>query len=218
MQKAAALLLLLYNQSDAKLWQYQLVKFAKHILVPLVALKVSTMKYTHSEIIAQCNWKLYGHCNTLNHYQYLRVFLLREIGLAFCNSFPNVTKEETSSSTCHTGSANQWPFTGLSQPIRMQSVRPAHRFIFHMCLAQCILIGCCSVGLIMAESENGAAAKRLKTDAENDCGDAGEPSSDSLLSDFEISRILRDCAREKNIFIHGKVRVWEREKSLWEIR
>lgn len=62
----------------------------------------------------------------------------------------------------------------------------------------------------MAESENGAAAKRLKTDAENDCGDAGEPSSDSLVSDFEISRILRDCAREKNIFIHGKVRVRER--------
>ncbi len=69
----------------------------------------------------------------------------------------------------------------------------------------------------MAESENGAAAKRLKTDAENDCGDAGEPSSDSLVSHFEISRILRDCAREKNIFIHGKVRVREREqKSLWD--
>uniref|UniRef100_A0A8C2J666 m7GpppX diphosphatase n=1 Tax=Cyprinus carpio TaxID=7962 RepID=A0A8C2J666_CYPCA len=58
----------------------------------------------------------------------------------------------------------------------------------------------------MAESENGGAAKRLKTDAGNDCGDAGEPISDSLVSDFEISRILRDCAREKNIFIHGKVK------------
>ncbi|XP_016125074.1 m7GpppX diphosphatase [Sinocyclocheilus grahami] len=58
----------------------------------------------------------------------------------------------------------------------------------------------------MADSENGGAAKRLKTDAENDCGDAGEPVSDSLVSDFEISRILRDCAREKNIFIHGKVK------------
>lgn len=66
----------------------------------------------------------------------------------------------------------------------------------------------------MAESENGGAAKRLKTDAGNDCGDAVEPISDSLVSDFEISRILRDCAREKNIFIHGKVRVRERNHSV----
>ncbi|XP_016397404.1 m7GpppX diphosphatase-like isoform X2 [Sinocyclocheilus rhinocerous] len=58
----------------------------------------------------------------------------------------------------------------------------------------------------MAESENERAAKRLKTDAEDDCGDAGELSSDSPVSDFEITRILRDCAREKNIFIHGKVK------------
>ncbi|XP_043085186.1 m7GpppX diphosphatase [Puntigrus tetrazona] len=58
----------------------------------------------------------------------------------------------------------------------------------------------------MAENENGGSAKRLKTDAENDRGDTGEPSCDSLVSDFEVSRILRDCAREKNIFIHGKVK------------
>uniref|UniRef100_A0A8C2HHK4 m7GpppX diphosphatase n=1 Tax=Cyprinus carpio TaxID=7962 RepID=A0A8C2HHK4_CYPCA len=37
-----------------------------------------------------------------------------------------------------------------------------------------------------------------------------ELSSDSPVSYFEFTRILRDCAREKNIFIHGKVRVQER--------
>lgn len=75
-----------------------------------------------------------------------------------------------------------------------------------------------SSGLIMAESENDGAAKRLKTDAVNERGDAGERSSDSPVSDFEITSILRECSREKNIFIHGKVRVQERdEKTLWEI-
>lgn len=70
----------------------------------------------------------------------------------------------------------------------------------------------------MAESENGSAAKILKTDAENECGDAGEISSDSPVADFEITRVLRDGAREKTIFIHGKVRVEKREqKSLWKI-
>lgn len=82
-----------------------------------------------------------------------------------------------------------------------------------MCLTQWILIGWFSAGWIMAESENGRAAKRLKTDADNERGDVGEVSSDSPVSDFEITRILRDCSREKNIFIHGKVRVQERDKK-----
>lgn len=69
----------------------------------------------------------------------------------------------------------------------------------------------------MAESENGRAAKKPKTDADNEHGDVGEVSSDSPVSDFEITRILRECSREKNIFIHGKVRLQERDKkSLWE--
>jgi len=61
----------------------------------------------------------------------------------------------------------------------------------------------------MAESENGGAAKRPKTDADDEHRDAGERSPDSPVSDFEITRVLRECAREKNIFIHGKVRVQE---------
>lgn len=70
-----------------------------------------------------------------------------------------------------------------------------------------------SSGLIMAESENDRASKRSKTDAINERGEAGERTSDSPVSDFEISRILRECAREKNIFIHGKVRVQERDEK-----
>ncbi|KAG1970169.1 m7GpppX diphosphatase [Pimephales promelas] len=58
----------------------------------------------------------------------------------------------------------------------------------------------------MAESENGGAAKRPKTDADDEHRDAGERSPDSPVSDFEITRVLRECAREKNIFIHGKVK------------
>lgn len=70
----------------------------------------------------------------------------------------------------------------------------------------------------MAESENDGTAKRAKTDADNERGDVGEVSSDNPVSDFEITRILRECSREKNIFIHGKVRVQEKDKkSFWEI-
>ncbi|XP_051541084.1 m7GpppX diphosphatase [Myxocyprinus asiaticus] len=68
----------------------------------------------------------------------------------------------------------------------------------------------------MAESENGSAAKRLKTHETGDTeqkhtdneqhSDGDEISSDSPVSGFEITRILRESAREKNIFVHGKVK------------
>lgn len=56
----------------------------------------------------------------------------------------------------------------------------------------------------MAECENGTEAKRLKTQSDNEC--ESEHSSDNPISDLEITRVLRESAREKNIFIHGKVK------------
>ncbi|XP_023251686.1 m7GpppX diphosphatase [Seriola lalandi dorsalis] len=48
--------------------------------------------------------------------------------------------------------------------------------------------------------------KRAKADQENGRGEAGkEPESESILSGFKTSNILRDSAREKNIFVHGKL-------------
>ncbi|XP_022607650.1 m7GpppX diphosphatase [Seriola dumerili] len=48
--------------------------------------------------------------------------------------------------------------------------------------------------------------KRAKADHENGRGEAGkEPESESILSGFKTSNILRDSAREKNIFVHGKL-------------
>ncbi|XP_056591742.1 m7GpppX diphosphatase [Triplophysa dalaica] len=57
----------------------------------------------------------------------------------------------------------------------------------------------------MADCGNGTAAKKLKTDTDNECKDT-EFLSESPVAGFEITRILRDSAREKNIFIHGKVK------------
>lgn len=68
----------------------------------------------------------------------------------------------------------------------------------------------------MAASQNVGAsdlnttAKRLKT-VENDGGNDGEAAAERCISGFEVGRILRDSAREKNIFLHGKVRT---EKSV----
>lgn len=67
----------------------------------------------------------------------------------------------------------------------------------------------------MAASQNGGGsdpqneAKRLKTDG-NDAGNDGEHTAERSISGFEVGRILRESAREKNIFVHGKV---QSEKS-----
>ncbi|KAG7322653.1 hypothetical protein KOW79_013999 [Hemibagrus wyckioides] len=50
------------------------------------------------------------------------------------------------------------------------------------------------------ESETQRETKRHKPD-END----GKPAAESSISGFEVGRILRDSAREKNIFVHGKI-------------
>ncbi|XP_071382931.1 m7GpppX diphosphatase isoform X1 [Centroberyx affinis] len=48
--------------------------------------------------------------------------------------------------------------------------------------------------------------KRPKGDIKNGQGEAGEESaSGNILSDFKTTTVLRDSAREKNIFIHGKL-------------
>ncbi|XP_059202194.1 m7GpppX diphosphatase [Centropristis striata] len=47
-------------------------------------------------------------------------------------------------------------------------------------------------------------AKRAKADSENGGGEK-EPESKNILSDFKTSSILSESAREKNIFIHGKL-------------
>lgn len=47
--------------------------------------------------------------------------------------------------------------------------------------------------------------KRPKTDPENGGGEHGEDSERNVLSDFQTSAVLSDSAREKTIFIHGKV-------------
>lgn len=50
--------------------------------------------------------------------------------------------------------------------------------------------------------------KSAKYDNENGEGEVGKDSaSDKILCGFKTSNILRDSAREKNIFIHGKVRL-----------
>ncbi|XP_053500877.1 m7GpppX diphosphatase [Ictalurus furcatus] len=62
----------------------------------------------------------------------------------------------------------------------------------------------------MAASQNGGGsdpqneAKRLKTDG-NDAGNDGEHTAERSISGFEVGRILRESAREKNIFVHGKL-------------
>ncbi|GAA6224235.1 m7GpppX diphosphatase [Lates japonicus] len=48
--------------------------------------------------------------------------------------------------------------------------------------------------------------KRVKPDNENGRGEAGhESESENILSGFKTSTVLSDSAREKNIFIHGKL-------------
>lgn len=47
--------------------------------------------------------------------------------------------------------------------------------------------------------------KRVKTDSENGAGDVKERESENILSEFTTTSVLSDSAREKNIFIHGKV-------------
>ena len=57
-------------------------------------------------------------------------------------------------------------------------------------------------------------AKRAKADNGNGGGDVGkepepepepEPEAENVLSRFRTSNVLSDSAREKNIFVHGKV-------------
>ncbi|XP_049441797.1 m7GpppX diphosphatase [Epinephelus fuscoguttatus] len=47
--------------------------------------------------------------------------------------------------------------------------------------------------------------KRVKTDSENGAGDVKERESENILSEFTTTSVLSDSAREKNIFIHGKL-------------
>lgn len=71
----------------------------------------------------------------------------------------------------------------------------------------------------MATSQNGGdsdsqkAAKRQKTAADG-AGSDGDPAAERTVSGFEVGRILRDSVREKNIFVHGKVRSENSRKSL----
>ncbi|TRY96590.1 hypothetical protein DNTS_007578 [Danionella cerebrum] len=58
----------------------------------------------------------------------------------------------------------------------------------------------------MAENENGRATKRPKSEADNETGDTDEKSTESPVANLVVTRILRECAREKNVFIHGKVK------------
>lgn len=47
--------------------------------------------------------------------------------------------------------------------------------------------------------------KRGKTDNENGREDGNESVQENVLSGFKTSSVLSDSAREKNIFVHGKV-------------
>lgn len=48
--------------------------------------------------------------------------------------------------------------------------------------------------------------KRARVDDENGDGGVGnDPESENILSEFKTSAVLSDSAREKTIFIHGKV-------------
>lgn len=49
--------------------------------------------------------------------------------------------------------------------------------------------------------------KRAKSDNENGGEVEKESVSDNILCGFKTSNVLSDSAREKNIFIHGKVRL-----------
>lgn len=48
------------------------------------------------------------------------------------------------------------------------------------------------------------AKKKARVDDENGGGEAGNE-SENVLCGFKTSNVLNDSAREKNIFIHGKV-------------
>lgn len=51
-------------------------------------------------------------------------------------------------------------------------------------------------------------AKRTKADGDNGGGEVGKESeSEDILCGFKTSSVLSDSAREKNIFIRGKVRL-----------
>lgn len=53
--------------------------------------------------------------------------------------------------------------------------------------------------------ESSQKAKRAKADSENGRGEAGKE-SENILCGFKTSNVLSDSAREKNMFIRGKVR------------
>ncbi|XP_037317324.1 m7GpppX diphosphatase [Pungitius pungitius] len=54
--------------------------------------------------------------------------------------------------------------------------------------------------------ESPQKAKRAKADNENGGEEIGnDPESENILSEFKTSSVLSDSAREKNIFIHGKL-------------
>lgn len=57
----------------------------------------------------------------------------------------------------------------------------------------------------VATDELTQKVKRAKTDSENGRGEVGEESEINILSGFQTSAVLSDSAREKNIFIRGKV-------------
>ncbi|KAM9356631.1 m7GpppX diphosphatase [Symphorus nematophorus] len=55
-----------------------------------------------------------------------------------------------------------------------------------------------------ASEELSQKAKRAKADNENGEGEVGKE-SENILCEFKTSNVLSDSAREKNIFIHGKL-------------
>lgn len=60
-----------------------------------------------------------------------------------------------------------------------------------------------------AAAESGSEAKRVKTDDENGREDGEDSDREHVLSGFKTSSVLSDSAREKSIFIHGKVALWQ---------
>lgn len=50
-----------------------------------------------------------------------------------------------------------------------------------------------------------AKAKRLKNDPNSDQDNHNNSASENPLFGFKTTTVLRDSAREKNMFVHGKV-------------
>ncbi|XP_057707159.1 m7GpppX diphosphatase [Corythoichthys intestinalis] len=58
---------------------------------------------------------------------------------------------------------------------------------------------------VAASDELSPKAKKTKTEHENDRGENGNESGKSVLSGFQTASVLSDSAREKTIFVHGKL-------------